>query len=45
MPRDVAAASARIVAAVQAGTLLVERLQEAATRVVALQMWSAELRG
>ena len=44
MPRDVAAALARIVAAVQAGTLPVERLQEAATRVVALQMWTAELR-
>jgi len=44
MPRDVAAASTGIVAAVQAGTLPVERLQEAATRVVALQMWTAELR-
>jgi len=44
MPRDVAAALARIVAAVQAGTQPVERLQEAATRVVALQMWSVALR-
>ena len=33
-----------IVAAVQAGILPVERLQGAATRVVALQMWTAGLR-
>ena len=39
------AASAGIVAAVRAGSLPVERLQEAATRVVALQMWSAQLQG
>jgi beta-N-acetylhexosaminidase len=41
MPRDVAAAHGAIVAAVGDGRLPLERLQEAATRVVALQMWSA----
>lgn len=39
-PRDVAAAHAAIVAAVQAGTLPRERLEEAAVRVVALQLWA-----
>jgi beta-N-acetylhexosaminidase len=45
MPRDVATAHAAIVAAVQDGRLPLARLQEAATRVVALQMWTAQLRG
>lgn len=39
-PRDVAAAHAAIVAAVQSGALPRERLEEAATRVVALQLWA-----
>lgn len=40
-PRDVAAAHAAIVAAVQSGALPRERLEEAATRVVALQLWAS----
>lgn len=39
-PRDVAAAHAAIVAAVRSGALPRERLEEAATRVVALQLWA-----
>ena len=39
-PRDVAAAHAAIVAAVQSGALPRERLEEAATRVAALQLWA-----
>lgn len=40
MPRDVGAAHAAVVAAVQSGALPRERLEEAATRVVALQVWA-----
>lgn len=40
-PRDVAAAHAAIVAAVESGALPRKRLEEAATRVVALQLWAA----
>jgi len=39
-PHDVAAAHAAIVAAVQSGALPRERLEEAAVRVVALQLWA-----
>ena len=39
-PRDVGAAHAAVVAAVQSGALPRERLEEAATRVVALQLWA-----
>ena len=39
-PRDVGAAHAAVVAAVQTGALPRERLEEAATRVVALQLWA-----
>ena len=41
MPWDVATAHPAIVAAVRDGRLSMERLTEAAERVVALQMWSA----
>jgi beta-N-acetylhexosaminidase len=41
MPWDVGTAHPAIVAAVQDGRLSMERLTEAAVRVVALQMWSA----
>lgn len=44
MPRDAAAAVSAVVAAVQDGRLPVQRLREAAVRVIALQMWTAELR-
>ncbi|MBE0008838.1 beta-N-acetylhexosaminidase [Arthrobacter sp. AET 35A] len=43
MPTDAYAAHAGIVAAIQDGTLPGERLTEAATRVVTLMMWQAEL--
>ncbi|MBP2215758.1 glycoside hydrolase family 3 N-terminal domain-containing protein [Arthrobacter sp. CAN_C5] len=43
MPTDAYAAHAGIVAAIQDGTLPSERLAEAATRVVTLMMWQAEL--
>lgn len=43
MPPDAGAAHAALVAAVRSGALPLERLQEAATRVVALQMWVAAL--
>lgn len=42
MPPDVGAAHAALVAAVDSGRLPLERLREAATRVVAMQMWLAE---
>jgi beta-N-acetylhexosaminidase len=45
MPRDTGAAVTAIVAAVQDGRVPLARLREAATRVVALQMWSEQLRG
>lgn len=43
MPRDAGAAVTAIVAAVRDGRVPLERLQEAATRVIALQMWTAAL--
>ncbi|WP_309082132.1 glycoside hydrolase family 3 N-terminal domain-containing protein [Zhihengliuella sp.] len=43
MPPDVAQAHAAIVAAVADGTVPQERLDEAATRVVALMMWQEDL--
>lgn len=43
MPRDAGAAVTAIVAAVADGRVPLARLQEAATRVIALQLWTAEL--
>lgn len=45
MPPDVGAAHAAVVAAVDSGRLPRERLEDAAARVVALQLWVADLRG
>lgn len=45
MPRDAGAAVTAIAAAVRDGRVPLERLQEAATRVIALQMWTAAMRG
>ncbi|WP_312856724.1 glycoside hydrolase family 3 protein [Arthrobacter mobilis] len=45
MPADPYAAHAAVVAAVKDGSLPEERLDEAATRVVALQLWQASLAG
>ena len=42
MPRDIGAAHGAIVAAVSSGRLSREVLDQAAARVVTLQMWSAE---